>query len=370
MALGILGFVILVAGMFLGRYPKNRKIFKSKPVISLEMLADSRIIRPLVSLFVQRGNGRLCRITRKALEKSETDMSINAVFLLKIFSLILASAVVISIRHTNIGVMTASVISRPQNFPALFQDQGPVYGSESLRIYNSILKSVGKRYLTRLSDEKKMEAVLKVLPNVMKTQDEYVLQDTAASFVNVFNTVSKLKLVDWKSLMVILGAFWFPEAVLWVRYLLRGGMYRREVIKLENIFELLGSINGFRTIDILKEMSEAPGVYRKHLRRAVELFKTEKEQALEDLKRSVSNTRFSRLVDVMRIYSLVDKNLAVQILERNRLEKEEEAFLTVEEDMDIIDIAAFISIVPILFELANLLMKPMLDIIYEAFRFI
>jgi len=35
-----------------------------------------------------------------------------------------------------------------------------------------------------------------------------------------------------------------------------------------------------------------------------------------------------------------------------------------------IDIAAFISVVPILLELANLLLKPMLDMIYEAFKFI
>lgn len=369
-ALAAFGLIILVAGVFFRQYPKKGRFIELKPVFSLEVLANSRLFRPLVSLFVRRGNGRLCRITRRALEISETDMSINAVFLLKIISVILTAAVVISIRYTNIGVMTASMISRSQNYPALFQERSSFHASDSFKVYNSIMKSVGKGYLKKLNDEKKMETVLKVLPDILKTQDENVLQDTAASFINAFNAVSKLELIDWKSLMVIFGAFWLPEAVLWLRYLLIGGMYRREVIKLENIFELLGSINGFRTIDILSEMSEAPGVYQKHLRRSVELFKTERELALEDLKKSVGNSRFSRLIDVMRVYSLVDKNLAVQILERNRLEKEEEMFLTAEEDMDIIDIAAFISIIPILLELANLLMQPMLDLIYEAFMFI
>ena len=101
-----------------------------------------------------------------------------------------------------------------------------------------------------------------------------------------------------------------------------------------------------------------------------ELFKTEKEQAIDVLKASVKNSMFCRLVDILRVYSMTDKKLALQIMERNRLEKEEGILLTAEEDIDLVDLIAFISIVPILLQLANLLLKPMLDMIYEAFRFI
>jgi len=117
-------------------------------------------------------------------------------------------------------------------------------------------------------------------------------------------------------------------------------------------------------------MAKASRTYRKHLDNCRELFKTEKEQSLQALKASVKNTRFSRLVDILRVYSMTDKKLALQIMERNILEKEEELLMTAEEDIDLVDLIAFISIVPILLQLANLLLKPMLDMIYEAFRFI
>ena len=102
----------------------------------------------------------------------------------------------------------------------------------------------------------------------------------------------------------------------------------------------------------------------------MEMFKTEKDIALEALKHSVKNSRFSKLVDILRVYSMTDKKLALQILERHRLEKEEEILLTAEEDMDLVDLIAFLSIIPILLQLASLLLKPMLDMIYEAFRFV
>jgi hypothetical protein len=175
---------------------------------------------------------------------------------------------------------------------------------------------------------------------------------------------------SFQVILLILLSFWLPELVLFIKRLLLGNKYRKEVIKLENIFELHGSIRNFKTIDILEEMAKASRTYRKHLDNCRELFKTEKEQALQALKASVKNTRFSRLVDILRVYSMTDKKLALQIMERNMLEKEEELLMTAEEDIDLVDLIAFISIVPILLQLANLLLKPMLDMIYEAFRFI
>ena len=45
---------------------------------------------------------------------------------------------------------------------------------------------------------------------------------------------------------------------------------------LENIIELLGSIDGFKTIDILEEMIKASTGYRKHLINCRDIFKTDK----------------------------------------------------------------------------------------------
>ena len=71
---------------------------------------------------------------------------------------------------------------------------------------------------------------------------------------------------------------------------------------------------------------------------------------------------------MLRVFSTTDRALALQILKRNMMEREEELLLTAEEDVDVVDLIAFVSIVPILLNLANLLMKPMLEMIYQAFN--
>jgi hypothetical protein len=102
----------------------------------------------------------------------------------------------------------------------------------------------------------------------------------------------------------------------------------------------------------------------------IEKFKVEKEEALELVKGSIHNTRFARLVDVIRVFSLTDRKLAMQILERNRMEQEEEMLITAQEDIDAVDLVAFLSIIPVVYLLINLLLKPMLDTIFEVFKYV
>ena len=233
-----------------------------------------------------------------------------------------------------------------------------------------LVKGIGEDTLKKLDSNGKLGEVEKALPALIQTNDKSIIEANANSFVKAYNAVHSVKLINWSVILIIAFSFWLPELILLVKKLLLGNMYRKEVMKLENIFELLGSIRGFKTINIIEEMAKSSKVYRKHLISCMELFKTEKELALESLKSSVKNSRFSKLVDVMRVYAMTDKKSGSPNIERNKLEKEEEIFLTAEEDIDMVDLIAFISIVPILLELANLLMKPMLDMIYEAFKFI
>lgn len=364
------GFVLLCFGVFYSKYPREGRFRNLKTVLNIEAITGSRPIKPILDLISGNRNGNLYKLTSRVITLSETNISVQALFFLKIISLFAVAVITLLIQYTNIDVIKLSIISKPQESFSIFQDLNVQDYSRNISLYNAVVKRIGEDALKKLDSSGKLEEAKKVLPSLLQTNDSDIVEEKANTFVNTYNAVSRVRLFDWKVVLVILASFWLPELILLLKYLLLGSMYWKEVIKLENIFELLGSIKGFKTINIIEEMGKSSKAYTRHLRNCLALFKTEKELALESLKSAVKNSRFSKLVDVMRVYAMIDKRLAIQILERNKLEKEEELLLTAEEDIDMVDLIAFISIVPILLELANLLMKPMLDMIYEAFKFI
>lgn len=366
----ILGYVLLLYGLLYSKYPRRGWFLKLKGQLNLESVTNSRPMKLVFDFLTRNKNGRIYKTSHRIITRSETGISVRSLYLLKILSLFTVAVLIILVRYTNNDVTRLSIIAKPFDTFSLFQEVNTGDFNYNIALYNAVVKRIGEDKLEKLGIEDRISEVKKVLPELGRKNGREWVDEKSLAIVKAFTAAKSIRLIDWKTVVIILVSFWLPEIILLLKRILLGNLYRKEVIKLENIFELLGSIRDFKTISIISEMAKSSKVYRKHLDRCLELFKTEKELALESLKVSVKNSRFSRLVDVLRIYSMTDKNLAMQILERNRLEKEEEVFLTAEEDIDLVDLVAFVSIVPILLELANLLMKPMLDVIYEAFKFI
>lgn len=365
-----IGLLLIAAGITLKVHP-NRFSFKNiKSGFTLEGLAQKKVMSALLNFLSGSTGSRRYRFTQRFIESSETEMSVQALYLLKLISLIAVSAITLLVGFTNANALKLSIISKPQDGFRIFQDVSVKDYSRNAALYKAAVGRIGETALKKLDGAGKLEAIERVLPTIMGTGEKEIIEEKAAEIAKAFDVVMKISPLTWRAMILILSFFWFPELVLLIKRLLLGNRYRKEVIKLENIFELLGSIRNFKTINIIEEMAKASKAYRKHLENCRGLFKTEKSQALEALKLSVKSSKLSRLVDILRVYSMIDKKLALQIMERNRIEKEEEVLLTAEEDVDLVDLIAFISIVPILLQLANLLLKPMLDMIYEAFRFI
>lgn len=366
----VLGILVLIAGLLYGRFPSYTSFRKFSHNTSLEKIASSKPFGPFLNFLTGNRKGGLYRFSYRMITRSEVNMSVQALYLLKIISVVVVATLLLLVRHTNMDITRLSIISKPANTFSLFQDVDTSSYAYNISLYNAVMKKVGADVLKKLDMNGQVERIRAILPELLHDSSFETLDEKAASLAATFNSVRNLKLINLPMVLIVMGSFWLPELVLLLRRVLLGNMYRKEVIKLENIFELLGGIRGFKTIRIMEEMAGASKVYGKHLNCCIQLFKTEREQALDMLKSSVNNSRFSRLVDVMRVYSTTDKALALQILERNRLEKEEEILLTAEEDVDIVDLFAFISILPVILELATLLMKPLLETIYEAFKFI
>jgi hypothetical protein len=364
------GFVLLCAGICISRYPREGRFSELRRMLSLDALCEVRPLKGMLSFLTSNKGSSIYRYCERVVKGSETGISIKVLLLLKMLSLLAAITLVLLIRYTNMEVMKTSIIARSSEAFSFFPGSASEDYSYNLSLYNSVLKRVGAKALKELSSGERTDAVRKAMQELVQTENPELLEERSRTFIRTYAAVNSFRLLDLQTVLIIMAAFWLPEIILLLRRLLLGSRYKNELIKLENIFELLGSVQGFKTIRILEEMTQASRLFRKHLEQCRRLFKTEKELALEGLRQSIKNSRLASLVDVLRIYSMTDKQLALQILERSRVEKEEEALMTAEEDVDAADVIAFISIVPVLLELANLLMKPMLDMIYEAFKYV
>lgn len=207
----------------------------------------------------------------------------------------------------------------------------------------------------------------------------HITNTISAGRINALLPSEKLNLLyilDWKLIVVVTVSIFAPDIVLLLRWFLLGSLYKREIVKLENILELLGDIkdgNGKHMVKanvILEEMASASRIFSKRFKVCIELYYSDKRLALERLKDQVNHVRFSKLIDLLKTYALTDKNTAMETLKKDKEAREDELSMTFEENMDMLEILAFISVVPILWELAALLMKPMLDLINQAFQYI
>lgn len=367
----IAGLAIITTGLCIGSHPSRYNIGRLlKRRYGINDISSRSPFKPVLDYLTRNKSGYLYRLETRILNRAESILTLQSLYLVKFTALILALILVLLVRQTNMAVMKQSIIARPAATVSLFAGSPAEDYKRNAMLYMQILKGIGQETLEKLDDNAIIIVAEDVLSGIFYDSDRESLKEQARIFLTTYRKVNSIPLLDMKSILIIFLSFWLPELVLISRRLLLLNLYRKEVIKLENIFELLGSVPGIKTIDILKEMGRASRIYRRHLDRCMEQFKVEKEEALESVKGSVHNSRFARLVDVIRVFSLTDRKLAMQILERNRLEQEEEMLITAQEDIDAIDLVAFLSIIPVVYMLINLLLKPMLDTIFEVFKYV
>lgn len=364
------GSAVIICGLIYKLYPKQKSVHDQRMPAMINSLTLAKHMKPVFDFITGNRKGLFYRTASKMLVRAESGLTVQALYLVKFISLILAAVLVFFIRYTNVDLTRQAIIAKSAASVNVFTGQLSTDYARNVELYEAIIKKIGEQNLKKLDDNKILEKAGKILPEILKGSDRSIIEEQAAVFLSTYRKVGSIALFDYWSILAIILSFWLPEAFLLVKRLLLTGMYRKEVIKLENIFELLGSMQCIKTFDILKEMAKASSIYKKHLNGCSEHFITEKEEALESLKANVRNKRFSRLVDVMRVFSMTDRKLAMQILERNRLEQEEDLLITAEEDVDAVDLIAFISIVPVVWLLINLLLKPMLDTIFEVFKYV
>jgi len=349
-------------------FGKRKLKYTKTPLSLLESIAAKRIIQKPLEYLSQDKELWTNKLASRLLELSEAGINLNQLYILKITCLILCIFSVIIISYTNV-VYQAKVIveSSGKEISILYKDNS--YEQSGYKLYKQITAGVGKGKLSSASDTEKYYLVEEEIAKYLNTSDQSQLKDKTEWFIKVWGEVQNLRVFKYYHILIVLLALFLPELLLTLRWLLRGCVYKKEVIKLEYIFGLLARVDGIKTLDIIYELEKSSKIYSKYLHEFAVMFEYDKKSGFDYLK-SRNIKSLTKMANVIEIYSLSDKELALQVLEREVMERDESIIITAEESIDFIDLVAFLSIVPLVYELARLMLNPMLDVVYKAFEFI
>lgn len=369
-----IGLFLTAVGAFISKYPRESRFLTLKE-FNLENLTQIRGLKDILGFITKDKNFILNKFGLISLKYSETNLSLQALYIVKIFCMVLITSTILVINYTNLDITKVNIISKAGSNIDVLQTFNPQKSSSdngyNYSLYYTILDRVNDEgKFEKMDDKSKREHLSEIIPRLIHSSNKEDIEYNVQKFLSTWYALKRIHLFDWKIFLTAILSFFSPEIFLLLKWLLLGSVYRKEVIRLENIFELLGSMEKFKTTDILEQMAKGSRRYRKHMRECRELFQTDRRLAVESLKAATKNKKMSELVDTIRIYSLVDKKLAMDILAKNRRSKAEGILITADEDMDWLDIAAFVGITPLLYELANLMLKPMLDMVFEAFKYV
>ncbi len=366
------GVILLILGLGYKTLKISEKLRgKSGDTITLphilERMTSGKIIRKPLDLLA--GNKLLPnKFQARILELSEAGISLQQLYFLKIICFVLCAAFIFIMGYSNFSYKTKVIIETSGTGANVFYDRGTPDGSK-YELFTQILgrvKAGGK--FDREGYQEKYALAEQAAAEYLNTSDQQVLKENTEWFLNTLEDVKSLKMISFSNIIIIFFSFLIPEAVLIIRWVIRGSVYKREIIKLEYIFELLARVEGIKTLDIIYELEKSSGIYSKYFHEFSQLFKYDKKRAFGYL-RSRNIKSLSNMANILEVYSLSDRETALQIMERGVMERDEAMIMTADETMDFVDLVAFLSIAPLVYELARLLLDPMLDMIYKAFEF-
>lgn len=369
----LMGCILALLGV-LYRPVKTSEEVKDKAgggsmLIYIDRILGLRCISTAMNLIVKNKSFFINRYLAKLLELSEAGINIKQFYLIKFIVLILTAALASAVIHSNAIYNTRMIIETSGNESIFTAIGTSTFHKPDYKLYRQIYAKVDSKSLLRRSYPEQNIMVREVVAQIIDSCDSKDINETAIWFLNIFSNTEANVRIHMEYILWILGSFCFPDLLLFIRWLIIGSVYKREVVKLEYVFELLARVDGMKTIDIVKQLEKSSKIYSKYFCEFLQIFIFDKRRAFTLLK-GKNIKSLSRLSGILEVYSMTDKEIAMQILEREIMERDEAILLTIDENIDFIDIIAFLSIVPIVYELARLILNPMLDMVYRAFELV
>ncbi len=382
--LGIIIALIVLLALFLivlfVRQPQAIKVKSDK--FSLEELTYSPVFKNIINGLMPPAEEREYRQNERLISDSGVNISMRVFYLFKVVTPVVLLVIFLSIFFINRSIRINAIITDQ------IVETVDVLGSDSTKQVNTSSNQEKREMENAKKDTYQIVENL-LDTRLLKTQDaltaKQVIQeimlknhltteDNAAS--DVTNMYDKLKKVDTAKkinpvsiiviLMLSLVGYYIPNLYLIMSRLIRYQSFDNEVIALEMLTIMVGSIENVTVKEILRILSLNSKAFKPNFEKALLEYPIDFEQALINLGDSSKNKDFQALVSTLRQCATSDKYSALQTLQRRRLSRKEYRKLMEEKKIETKMYIAFVMLLPVLFFLAKLLLSPWQDLMSSS----
>ena len=146
------GIATIITGLIYRLFPKQKGSRYLSIPDKINILASSKLLKPVLSTFSGNETGFFQKTAAKLLARSESSLSVHGLFLTKLASLVLVTILVIGIRYTNVELTKQSIIARPSTVINIFTGQAAVNYKRNVELYFSVRKKYS--YKCQNSDDR------------------------------------------------------------------------------------------------------------------------------------------------------------------------------------------------------------------------
>lgn len=381
MSLIVAAIIILVLTLLVLciRQPQQGKMKNDK--VTLEMLSYSPIFKKAVDAIIPPAEDREFRKNERLISDSGYNMSMRALYFLKLVIPIMLLIVFLSIYFINREVYVDAVItdsltktvdvlgSSDVNEKENTSEQKGELEQAKRDTYDVVNSFVDKQILKSEDAIAVKQAIQEAfLKNNLATESDVYYQ--TEEMYNKMLRVEEAKRINPVTIIFIvlasLGGFIAPDIFLTLARMIRYQSFDNEIIALEMLTILVGSIENVTVKEILRILSLNSKAFKKNFEKALLEYPIDFEQALINLGDSSKNKDFQALISTLRQCATSDKYAALQTLQRRRISRKEYRKLMEEKKIETKMYIGFILLIPVLFFLAKLLLSPWQDLMNSS----
>ena len=378
--LGIVIALIIILILFLlvlfVRQPQAVKVKSDK--FSLEELTFSPIFKKAINALMPPAEEREFRQNERLISDSGVNISMRVLYLFKIVVPVVILVILLSIFFINRQIRINAIItdqvvqtvdvlgsnteknkSQMSNKEKTEMEQAK---KDTFEIVNNLIDS-------RILKTKDALSVKQLIQEVMLENELTNESDAANDVLNMYNKLNQVEAAKKINpitiiiiLMLSLAGYYVPNIYLIISRLVRYQSFDNEVIALEMLTIMVGSIENVTVKEILRILSLNSKAFKPNFEKALLEYPIDFEQALINLGDSSKNKDFQALVSTLRQCATSDKYSALQTLQRRRISRKEYRKLMEEKKIETKMYIAFIMLLPVLFFLAKLLLSPWQDL--------
>ncbi len=372
-AIALIVLCVFVLILLYAKQPQAAKLTAEN--VTLDGITYSPVLKKIIDAIMPKEQESEYKNCERLIGDSGFNITMRGVYFFKLILPFVLLIVLFSIYFINKNVVIDEIISDGLN------KQVNVFGAPEELETNSARKkreqAARDTYqvmdnlidVRLLKNKSAVEAKLEIQDALIRsgTEVDGSIEDAVTNYYNKMLKVERARKVSPLTVLFIfigaLAGFMIPNFVLATSKFLRYQSFDNEVIALEMLTLLVGSIENITVKEMLKVLEKNSKSFKPNFEKALLEYPTDFEQALVNLENSSKNRDFQSLISTLRQCATSDKYAALQTLQRRRISRKEYRKMQEERKIETKTVVALALLIPVLFFLVKLLLGPWLQII-------